>query len=171
MTHALDPFVSNITPSQVHLDYLTDEKVTALAKDTLSLLNVIGVSTAKSTYYNSKEEKEAAEKQFHKAVFETDRGIYGCLMMLPGVTDYSVQKAATAMLANRWKPETQSLLTFDQEKIILNYLIENLPHVIVGFVSSRSLAILVCCTGIRGINVFLHLIPASRFVLLAVVFH
>jgi len=127
MTHALDPFVSNITPSQVHLDYLTDEKVTALAKDTLSLLNVIGVSTAKSTYYNSKEEKEAAEKQFHKAVFETDRGIYGCLMMLPGVTDYSVQKAATAMLANRWKPETKSLLTFDQEKIILNYLIENLP--------------------------------------------
>ena len=89
-------------PATFDLSHIETSELQSFGKDVVSLLNIAGVNTGRATHYATKEEKELAEKKIHFDVFSRDRGVYAAVHCLPGVTDYSVQRAVTAMLANPW---------------------------------------------------------------------
>jgi hypothetical protein len=108
------------------IDHIPAEQIKPLAESLISLTNFAGVATGRATHYNSLEEQREAERVLHKAVFDLDRGVYGLSMLLPGVTDYSKMRAVTALLGNRWNSKA-SIITREQENLILNKLVYSLP--------------------------------------------
>jgi len=111
--------------SRVSLDHIDEKAMAPLARDVLALLNLSGVDMGRETHYNTKEEQEKARTELHRAVFERDRSIYGCMFCLPGTTDFSKQKAVTALLSNRWddKPAT---LTIDHENKMIQHMLREM---------------------------------------------
>jgi hypothetical protein len=82
-------------------------------------------SSARATFYNTKEELRAAEAKIHSDLMAIDRGIYGICMLLPGVSDHSVQLGIRNLLS---QPTDQSgLLTADDEKKLIRSRVESLP--------------------------------------------
>ena len=75
----------------VNFKHLPDKQIEKLAESSLSLINLIGVDTSRSTHYQDKSEIEAVRKELHRNVFSIDRGIYGCLFCLPGTIEFAAQ--------------------------------------------------------------------------------
>lgn len=128
----------DVAVPDISLDHVSDHALVVLGESVKSLLNIAGVTTGRATHYNTKEEKEEAEARVHRAVFSIDRGIYGCIFCLPGVTDYSIQRAVASLLRNAWvggdhEPQTKSgvqtrsVLSFRQEGALIQHLVSNLP--------------------------------------------
>lgn len=76
--------------SPVDFNLAVEPSFQAPLKDTLgSFLDITGTATGRATFYNSKEEQEAAEAAVHANLYDFDRHLYGALLTLPGVTERS----------------------------------------------------------------------------------
>lgn len=118
---------TNLPTKRYDLSHIPTNKLQKFGRDVVSLLNIAGVNTSRATHYATKEEKEIAEKKIHFDVFSKDRGVYAAAHCMAGVTDYSIQRAVTAMLANPWHKQKNSALTPSQEMQIIQKLVHNLP--------------------------------------------
>lgn len=103
----------------------TQEELKKAGQDVLNLMNLSGVDSNRATHYNTKEELANARKQLHKAVFQFDRTLYGCLFCLPGVIDFSMQKAVTALLGQPRNGAT-TILDANQEGKIIEYMVNTI---------------------------------------------
>lgn len=119
--------MSTILPAKYDLSHIPTNKLQQFGKDVISLINIAGVNTGRATHYNTVEEKEAAEKRIHFDVFSKDRGVYAAVHCLPGVTDYSKQKATTALLANPWYKQGHSALSPAYEMQLIHRFVDSLP--------------------------------------------
>lgn len=115
------------TGAEVSLEHIPEESLPEVGKNVITLMNVSGVMTKHGTHYNTPEEAEAAMEAAHEAVFRVDRGIYLLIHALDGVTDYSMQKAITAMLQNPWAKFGKSILSSEQEMQGILYISDKLP--------------------------------------------
>ena len=93
----------------------------------INLMNISGVMTSRSTHYNSKEEAEAAMKAAHQLMFGFDRGLYLLIHSLDGSTDFSRQRAVSALLSNSVEKYPKSVLSLDQETSGIKYISGKLP--------------------------------------------
>lgn len=91
----------------------------------LSFLDIAGSGTGRSTFYNTKEEQQAAIKKVHENLFKLDRGLYGMLLLLPGAMDYSKQLGTAQLLSHRRMGDF--FLTEEQEKQAIRFLVDNVP--------------------------------------------
>jgi len=119
--------VTRNLPEVLHFDHIPEKEMKDFGKKVISLMNLAGVNTGRATHYNTKEEKEEMEKKVHHEIFSKDRGVYAAVHCMPGVTDYSIQRATMAMLGNTWEQHNKSALTQDVETFILKKLVANLP--------------------------------------------
>jgi hypothetical protein len=92
----------------------------------LSFLDMAGTATGQATYYNTKEEQQAAQQAIHQAVFAVNRGLYAAMLVLPGVTDNSIQQGLYRLLDNP-AADRASFLTAEQENRVIDYLAGQLP--------------------------------------------
>lgn len=111
--------------SESAIKKFTNEQLQKAGHDVLSLLNLSGVDSDRDTHYNSKEDLAAARKTLHREVFNFDRTLYGCLFCLPGVIDFSMQKAVTALLGQP-RNGNVTILNAEYENKIIEYLIKSI---------------------------------------------
>jgi hypothetical protein len=95
-------------------------------KAVLSFLDTAATATGQATYYNTKEEQQAAQEAVHEAVYAVNRGLYAAMLALPGVTDNNVQLGLHRLLDNP-RPAAGSFLTADQENRLIDHLAGQLP--------------------------------------------
>lgn len=103
----------------------TKEDMKLAGQDVLNLMNLSGVDSARDTHYNTKEELAKARKMLHKKVFDFDRTLYGCLFCLPGVIDFSMQKAVTALLGQP-RNGGETILDADYEAKVIKYMVDSI---------------------------------------------
>jgi hypothetical protein len=115
-----------LTIPDVTLNHIPDKSHEEFANSVMSLMNLSGVDIGRSTHYNTPEEAEKARAALHQTLFSFDRTIYGCLFCLDGVTDFARQKAIKVLLSNPWRDTSNTLLTIDHERKIIEYLIKSL---------------------------------------------
>lgn len=133
--------MTEITPSpKFSLSHLNKTQTKQLATDILSLMDISGVDIGRATHYNSKEEIEAASNTLHSNVFAVDRTIYGCIFCIPGVTDFSKQKALRALFGNPVKSGDATALPIEIENRMMEYMLESLQanRIINLFVSCKE---------------------------------
>lgn len=128
--------------TDLNLDHIGEKNLTVLGENILSLLNLSGVDMGRATHYNTKEELEAERSRIHKAVFNIDRTVYGALFCLPGVTDLSMIKATSALLANS-RTEAATLLNPEQELELVKHMageVQNnrMINLMLGFTSYQK---------------------------------
>lgn len=70
-----------------------------LAAALVALLDAAVTSLGRATFYNTREEQEAAEEATHRAVLDLDRGVYAAVLALPGVNDHTTQVGLRHLLA------------------------------------------------------------------------
>lgn len=105
-------------------DFINPKQLAKLPKVFCEFIDVTGTATARSTFYNTKEEQQKAVLATHKKLFEIDRGIYGISLLL-GTTDYSVQMGLGYLLDN---PRSgQAFLNAEHEAKLIVYLAGKLP--------------------------------------------
>jgi hypothetical protein len=91
-----------------------------------SFLDVVATSTGKATHYNTEAEIRLAELAAHAAMLRLDRRLYAALLLVPGVTDRSMQLGVRNLLATRvgsdddWLPQ-------GMDRSILRRLVATLP--------------------------------------------
>lgn len=100
-------------------------KKTKVKTAVLAFLDVAGSGTGRSTFYNTREEQQAAIKKVHENLFKLDRGLYGMLLLLPGAMDYSKQLGISQLLSHRRMGDF--FLTEEQEKQAIRFLVDNVP--------------------------------------------
>lgn len=111
-------------------------------KAVISYLDVATTATGRGTFYNTKEEQEAAELAVHDAVWGLNRGLYSLLALLPGASDRTIQKSAQRLLDNPRTEEEGSILSAEQEGKLLATLVSSLPphrmlNMFVSFAEAR----------------------------------
>lgn len=107
------------------LAHLSNQDEQALIQSFFKFLDGATTATGRATFYNSKKEQEVALNQLHQNLFEKERGIYGLAMLLPGVTDYSIQLGITNLLGKGLNQG--SILNAKQEQILIKHLATQLP--------------------------------------------
>lgn len=89
-----------------------------------SFLDSAATATGRGTFYNSREEQQAAVESAHRDLFEVDRDIYAAALLLPGVTDFSrqigVRRLLQAVTGGGWMPA-------ENEVVLIRQLIRELP--------------------------------------------
>lgn len=91
-----------------------------------SFLDVISTSTGKATHYNTEAEIRLAELAAHAAMSKLDRRLYAALLLVPGVSDRSMQLGVRNLLGT--SPEGESdWLPEGMELSILRRLVATLP--------------------------------------------
>lgn len=125
----------------INLDHIHEKDLKVLGNNILDLMNLSGVDIGRATHYDKKEDLEKARTKIHKAVFDIDRTIYGCLFCLPGINDFSKQKAAGVLLAQPRNQSIQTLFDNDMERSIVKHIIETISQ------SNRILNLFVNFTG------------------------
>lgn len=108
----------------------------------ISYLDVATTATGRGTFYNTKEEQEAAEAAVHEAVWGLNRGLYSLMALLPGASDRTIQKSAQRLLDNPRTEEEGSILSAEQEGKLLAMLVSSLPphrmvNMFVSFAEAR----------------------------------
>jgi hypothetical protein len=103
-----------------------------LGKDIETTMSLFGTDMNRATHYNTKEELKVMSEKQHRAMFTTDRTIYGCIACLPGATDISKMKVVTNLLGIKWDQDADyqveiPILTMDQERLIIDHLVSTLP--------------------------------------------
>ena len=106
--------------------------LTNLGKDIETTMSLFGTDMNRATHYNTKDELAAMSEKQHRAMFTTDRTIYGCIACLPGATDISKMKVVTNLLGIKWDQKADyqfqtPILTIDQERLIIDHLVSTLP--------------------------------------------
>lgn len=92
----------------------------------LSFIDTALVNTGQGTFYNKKSDQLIALHAVHDAVFKVNRGLYASMLCLPGVLDLSKQIGFTKMLEDGQTGVEESLLTREQENIIIAMLSRNI---------------------------------------------
>jgi len=110
------------------LDHIPEKELKILGKSILELMNLSGVDIGRATHYNTAVEMENARAKIHRAVFDIDRTVYACLFCLPGINDFSKQKAAGVMLGNPRNDSTVALFNNEMEGEIINYIVESISQ-------------------------------------------
>ena len=113
------------TARPANLDHLGEVERQALKGALLSFMDTASTATARATFYNTKQEQEAAVKKVHDNLFLEDRGVYGIGLLLPGVTDYSKQQGIHRLLAV--PRDAEATLTEAEETALLKRLVSELP--------------------------------------------
>ena len=82
-------------------------------------------ATSRATFYNTESEQIENSKRIHSSLMSFDRGIYAISLLLPGITDYTVQLGTANLLSH---PVNRSgLLTAGEEKNLILWLAGKLP--------------------------------------------
>ncbi|MHC5022204.1 MAG: hypothetical protein ACYTGX_19310 [Planctomycetota bacterium] len=97
----------------------------ALARTVASFLDTSGTAMGRATFYNSREEQEAAEERAHAAAFGADRTLYGVLAALPGTTDRTRGRCVRTLLASPVPDGTPAELV-ELETRLLGHLVGGL---------------------------------------------
>lgn len=116
-----------VTASGLNFDHIPSNEIKSFGKNVISLMNTISTSTARATHYNTKEEKELAERTIHFDVFSKDRGVYAAVHCMSGVTDHSKQRAIIALLGNSWLRQPNSVIDQRTEKALIERIVRELP--------------------------------------------
>ena len=117
---------------QTKIAHIPTERYPEVGRLLCLFLDVTATATARKSFYNSREELQQATEVVHREVFELDRGMYGLLLALPGVLDYSKQQGVQTLLAQPGYPPPPwgngaSLLTLSQETRLITWLTRSLP--------------------------------------------
>jgi hypothetical protein len=90
-------------------------------------IEVAATAMGRATFYNTKEEQEAAETALHDQLFSMDRGLYALMAGLPGASDRSLQKIFERLLENPRDGKSAALLNQEEESKILAWICQQLP--------------------------------------------
>jgi hypothetical protein len=90
-------------------------------------LDSAGTATARATFYNTREEQEAAVERLQQDLFELDRGLFAALLALPGTTDYTRQMGLFCLLSHPRREGEEALLSSEEESRLLRWLARRLP--------------------------------------------
>jgi hypothetical protein len=93
----------------------------------LAFLDAAATATGQATFYNTRAEQQAAQEAVHQAVFAVNRGLYGAVLLLPGVTDNNIQLGLLRLLDHPAPADDSSFLTPEQEKRVIHHLAARLP--------------------------------------------
>lgn len=89
-----------------------------------SFLDSVATATGRGTFYNSREEQNAAVEAAHCDLFDIDRDVYTAALMLPGVTDYSRQLGVRRLLQTT---RDGGILPAEFEAAAMTQLVRGLP--------------------------------------------
>lgn len=93
----------------------------------MQFLDLGTTATARATYYNTREEIEKAAAEVHQRLYSLDKGLYGMMLLLPGMNNFTRQLGLRNLLSKEIKACHSIFLNDLQEKKILLKLIELLP--------------------------------------------
>ncbi|KKN90036.1 hypothetical protein LCGC14_0231490 [marine sediment metagenome] len=109
--------------------HLPNSQFVSLSKDLESFLDFVITAKGRATFYNSKEEQEAAELEAHKKMFLYDRLLYGAVLALPGVMDRSRQQGILRLLSDKHSGgmlQTTKKHHAEMERNLLEYLCDGI---------------------------------------------
>jgi hypothetical protein len=138
--------ITNLPTKPLSLEHIKEKDLVKLGNGILDLMNLSGVDIGRDTHYNTKEELEKARSDLHKKVFVIDRTVYACLFCLPGVNDFSRQKATGALLAQPRDEKVKTLFDNAKEREIIDYIIESISQ------PNRVINLFVGCTAFTKRN-------------------
>lgn len=116
----------NLVTVEERIAHIPRERYPAVGRLVGHFMDVTATATARGSFYNTREELQEATDAVHKEVLALDRGVYGMLLALPGVLDYSRQKGVVALLGQPGNGGP-ALLTMAQETRLIGHLTEGLP--------------------------------------------
>lgn len=116
----------NLSTLQNKIAHIPAERYPEVGRLLCHFLDVTATATARGSFYNSREELQQATAEVHQEVFELDRGVYGLLLALPGVLDYSRQQGVKTLLGQP-ADNGAALLTLPQETRLITWLTDSLP--------------------------------------------
>jgi hypothetical protein len=91
-----------------------------------AFLDTATTSFGRATHYNTRDEQQTAELDAHQALMNMERDLYTAMLMLPGVTDRSVQLGMKSLLSTP-RNGVEGFLTPEQEREALYWMIASLP--------------------------------------------
>jgi len=94
----------------------------------VSFIDSMTTATSRSTFYNKKKDQEAALAEIHNAVYNVNRGLYASMLLLPGVTNTSMQKGILRLISEPYPWDLNTcFLSAEQENEIIRDLTSQLP--------------------------------------------
>lgn len=114
------------TNQLAHIEHFTPELKARIPQALSDMIDVSFSATNRATFYNSKQEQEAAVEKIHKELFNLDRGLYGLSLLLPGTNDYARQLGLGFLLDNP-RGGKLAVLTEAQEAKLVTYLAQFMP--------------------------------------------
>lgn len=113
--------------SEIEKKFNTPKSIELAGKTIETGMSLFGTDMNRSTHYNTKEELDMARVKIHDQIFDSlGRSIYGCLVCIPGVSDHTKMTAVTKLLSTKWGGQKE-LLTIEDERNIIDYIISTLP--------------------------------------------
>lgn len=116
--------MSNITRVN---NWLQSADARAIATLASRYLDICTTYTGRATHYNTKEAQQEAAEAIHEELFRTSRGFYGLLACMNGTLDLAKQQAVVRLLDHPRYSDGGDLLTAQQEKVMLEHLVQALP--------------------------------------------
>lgn len=89
-------------------------------------LDAASTATARGTFYNTREEQEAAVLAVHADLLQLHRGLYVLSLLLPGLTDYTRQLGVLKLLRDSPRADEQKLMPTEEAEA-LEQLANSLP--------------------------------------------
>ena len=94
----------------------------------VSFIDSVTTATSRSTFYNKKKDQDEALAEIHNAVYSVNRGLYASMLLLPGVTNTSIQKGILRLVAEPYPWDMNTcFLSANQENEIIRDLTSQLP--------------------------------------------
>jgi len=117
----------NVVKNEIDKKFNNKKLIEQAGKTIETGMSLFGTDMDRSTHYNTIDELNELRVKIHDQVFtQVGRSIYGCLMCIPGVSDYSKMTAVTKLLSNPWHNQ-KDLLTMDDERNIIDHIVSSLP--------------------------------------------
>ena len=108
------------------LQWAEMNKLDNFANPIADFVQAITTSVNRATFYDTREETEAAIKEVHQHIFDFDRGLYTALVCLRGVNDYHRRIAILRLLKNHRCEEGATLISRKQERFLIHKLLGSL---------------------------------------------
>lgn len=108
------------------LQWAEMNKLDNFATPIADFVQAITTSVNRATFYDTREETEAAIEEVHQRIFNFDRGLYTALVCLRGVNDYHRRIAILRLLKNHRCEEGATLISRKQERFLIYELLGSL---------------------------------------------